>query len=202
MSEQPVFDRQRLARCGMHEPSQPLCGNNPMTGDEDGQGIGTTCLTDGTSSRAKLPGQHAVGDGFPRRDFHQRLPHAHLEMGTLRLEREVELVQRISPVGCQFVCETPAARIGYGREVECCRQEIQPCQRCAVKAGTETADRGFEDRIVGWKHYIILAAESTTPSEEGVAGLDRKSYSAALPAALRAGSFSLIRADLPERSRR
>ena len=76
MCKQPVFDRQWLARCGMHEPSQALCGNNPMTGDEDGQGIGTACLADSTSSRAKLTGQRAVGDGFPRRYFHQRLPHA------------------------------------------------------------------------------------------------------------------------------
>lgn len=202
MRKQPALEIQRCARCGMHETAEPLDGNDPMAGNEDGQGVGAACLADRTRSRAKLAGQCAVGDRLARRDFHQSLPDAKLKRSASRLERQVESMRWITPVGCQLVCQTLDACVGHGGGLGRCRQEIQPSQHRAAEAGTQVAERGGENRVVRLGHRTILAAESTTPSEEGVAGPGRESYSAALAAALRAGSFSLMRADLPERSRR
>ena len=52
------------------------CPDNPVTGNNDGNGIGVVGQTDGTAcaGRAQCVGDIAIGSGFTERNIQQRLP--------------------------------------------------------------------------------------------------------------------------------
>jgi len=146
----------------------------------------------------------------PGRYGHQRVPYPQLEWRTGRHEEDVERVRRIVPVGIHSRASWRVRASGGVEAGTSAGRKSRRVSAFAREACTEAAHRGIKDSVVGRHPGILAEARNCVPAVPGHRLKQERPHEAGVLAlqpggrpigsrccGLAAGSFSLMRADLP-----
>jgi len=141
--------------------------NHPVTGDDDRDGIGSVCQSDGSygSRLPDPPGELPIADRLAVRDLTKRRPDAPLKCRTFEGERNVEHPARPVEVLRQLLACTPQRRCvfdGSGWNVNrlAAGHEVQANQLRAASHQQQRPDRALDERVCQCGCHLRLPSTS------------------------------------------
>ena len=181
-----------------------------MTRDDHRNRIRPACICHGTRPGANSFRKFGISNRFPDRNRGNALPHALLERGTAEFEREIERLMRIFKITLKSHAGVTGKYALRRHRWNRCRQEIYSGQRILLDTQAESAKGHGQHCLIVGNHAVcypkagLIGTGNKKPHSPKSVGflLEGRAYSAEETSFSRACSFSLIRADLPERSRR